>query len=73
MTRIFGDIRAMGVNIYDGGDNNSEVTKILLNGFTKFNIAYHIRVAPSGAVPEGEAVELFIGAKSSESAKAASD
>ena len=73
MTKIFGDIRAMGINIYDGGDNNSEMTKILLNGFTKFNIPYHIRVAPSVSIPDSYTVELFIGARPSESARAASN
>ena len=72
MTKIFGDIRAMGINIYAGGDNNSEMVKILLGGFTKFNIPYHIRVAPSGSVPDSETVELFIGARPSESARAES-
>jgi hypothetical protein len=73
MTKIFGDIRAMGINIYSGDNNNSEVVKILLDGFTKFNIPYHIRVAPSGSVPDSETVELFIGARPSESTRAASD
>lgn len=73
ITKIFGDIRAMGINIYNGGDNNSEMVKILLDGFTKFNIPYHIRVAPSGSVPDSETVELFIGARPSESARAESN
>lgn len=73
MTKIFGDIRGMGINIYGRGDNNSEMVKILLDGFTKFNIPYHIRVAPSGPIPDSETVELFIGARPSESARASSD
>ena len=73
MTKIFGDIRAIGINIYSGDNNNSEVVKILLDGFAKFNIPYHIRVAPSGSVPDSDTVELFIGARPSESARAASD
>jgi len=73
MTKIFGDIQAMGINVYGGGANHSETINILLDGFAKFNIAYHIRVAPSGSVPDSETVELFIGAKPSQSAKIESD
>jgi hypothetical protein len=72
ITKIFGDIVAMGVNVYGGGENNSETVKILLDGFAKFNIPYHIRVAPSGSIPDNATVELFIGAKPSVSAKAES-
>src|SRR5260370_11900316 len=69
ITRIFGDIRAMGINVYGGGGDNSETIGILLDGFVKFNIPYHIRLAPSDTVPDSDTVELFIGAKPAQSAQ----
>ena len=69
MTRIFGDIRAMGINVYGGSGDSSETIKILLDGFARLNIPYHVRLAPSDGVPDSETVELFVGAKPSQSAK----
>ena len=48
VTKIFGDVRAPGVNVYVNGDNSSDTAKILLDGFAKFNIPYQSRVTPSG-------------------------
>jgi hypothetical protein len=70
-TTIFGAIKAMGINVYDDGGRGADVTKILLDGFAKFGIPYQSRVPPSGALPDNEAVELFIGTKPSSSSPAA--
>lgn len=68
-TTIFGAIRAMAINVYDSG-GGADATKILLNGFAKFGIPYQSRVPPSGALPDSQAVELFIGTKPSPPAEA---
>ena len=60
-TKIFGDVRSRGINVYIAADNHSDTIKILFDGFAKFNIAYQSRVTPSGAIPDSEAVELFVG------------
>ena len=73
VTKIFGDVRAPGVNLYVNGDNSSDTTKILLDGFAKFNIPYQSRVTPSGAIPDIETVELFIGSQQSKRVNAAAD
>ncbi len=62
-TTIFGDIKAMGINVYDAGAGRSDTTKILLAGLTKFGIPFQSRVPPSEALPDNQTVELFIGAK----------
>lgn len=62
-TTIFGDIKSMGINVYDAGGGHSDTTKILLAGLTKFGIPYQSRVPPSEALPDNQTVELFIGAK----------
>jgi len=61
-TTIFGDVRAMGINVYNGG-HGSDTTRILLDGLAKFAIPYQSRVPPSEALADGHTVELFIGAK----------
>ena len=73
VTKIFGDVRAPGVNLYVNGDNSSDTTKILLDGFAKFNIPYQSRVTPSGAIPDTETVELFIGTQQSQRLNAGAD
>jgi hypothetical protein len=66
-TTIFGDIKSMAINVYDNGSRSgSDTTGILLAGLTKSGIPYQSRVPPSEALPEGETVELFIGAKPSQ-------
>jgi hypothetical protein len=65
VTKIFGDIRAPGINVYVSRDH-SDTAKILLDGFAKFNIPYQSRVTPSQAIPDAETVELFIGTRQSE-------
>ena len=61
ITRIFGDVRSPGINFYVAGDDRTDTAKILLGAFDKFNIPYQSRVTPSGAIPDPETVELFIG------------
>jgi hypothetical protein len=73
LTKVFGDVRAMGINIYVGGDHHSDTAKILLDGLTKFNVPFQSRVTPSQAVPDTETVELFIGAKPPEQANTSAD
>jgi hypothetical protein len=75
ITEIFGDVRAIGVNLYINGDSHTDTVKILLDGFAKFNIPYQSRVTPSQAIPDTETVELFVAALPSPSptAKASSD
>lgn len=65
VTKMFGDVRAPGVNVYVNRDDNSDTAKILLDGFAKFNVPYQTRVTPSGAIPDPQTVELFIGAQPS--------
>jgi hypothetical protein len=72
-TKIFGDLRAPGINFYVNGDNSSDAIKILLDGFAKFNIPYQSRVTPSGAIPDTETVELFIGTQQSQRVNAGAD
>ncbi len=73
VTKIFGDVRAPGINLYVNGDNSSDTAKILLDGFAKFNIPYQSRVTPSGAIPDTETVELFIGSQRSQRLNAGAD
>jgi hypothetical protein len=65
-TKIFGEVRAPGINFYVNGDNSSDTLKILLDGFARFNIPYQSRVTPSGAIPDTDTVELFIGTQQSQ-------
>jgi hypothetical protein len=73
VTKIFGDVRAPGINLYVNGDKSSDTVKILLDGFAKFNIPYQSRVTPSGAIPDTETVELFIGSQRSQRVNAGAD
>ena len=68
-TEIFGDVRAMGVNLYVNGDNHADTVKILLDAFAKFNIPYQSRVTPSQAIPDTETVELYVGSIPSQPVK----
>ena len=72
-TKTFGDVRAPGINLYVNGDNSSDTAKILLAGFAKFNIPYQSRVTPSGAIPDTETVELFVGSRQSQRLNADAD
>ncbi|HUC73046.1 MAG TPA: hypothetical protein VMS01_17795 [Stellaceae bacterium] len=67
-TTIFGDIRAMGINVYDNDGRTADTAKILLDALTKFAIPYQSRVPSSEAMADSEAVELFIGSKPQQSA-----
>jgi hypothetical protein len=72
-TKIFGDVRSPGINVYVNGDDRSDTAKILLDGFAKLNIPYQSRVTPSGAIPDTETVELFVGTKQPQRASAGAD
>jgi hypothetical protein len=63
-TRVFGDLHAVGVNVFANPTQNSDTAKILVEAFRKFDIPYEPRVTPSGVVPDSDAVELFVGALS---------
>jgi hypothetical protein len=73
VTKIFGDVRAPGINVYVNGEDHSDTVKILLDSFAKFNIPYQSRVTPSQAIPDAETVELFIGTKQTQRASAGAD
>ena len=38
VTEAFGDVRAVGVNLYVNADTGADTARILLDGFAKFNI-----------------------------------
>lgn len=73
MTKIFGDVRSPGINVYVNGENSSDTVKILFDGFAKFNVPYQSRVTPSGVIPDAATVELFVGTKSSQRTNAGAD
>jgi hypothetical protein len=73
ITEIFGDLRAVGVNLYVNADNHSDTVKVLLDAFAKFNIPYQSRVTPSQAIPDTETVELFVAAMPSPAERAGSN
>jgi hypothetical protein len=62
VTTIFGDVQAMGINVYGDAAPGGGALEILLAAFTKFNIPYQQRVAPSQVPPEAS-IELFVGAQ----------
>jgi hypothetical protein len=62
ITRVFGGIHAVGVNVFANPTQAGDTAKILIDAFRKFNIPYQPRVTPNGAVPASDAVELFVGA-----------
>lgn len=61
-TRVFGDLRAVGVTLFANPHQASDAAKILADAFGRFNIPYEPRVTPDGVVPDSDAVELFVGA-----------
>jgi hypothetical protein len=73
ITKIFGEVRAPGINFYVNGDSHSDTAKILLDGFAKFDIPYQSRITPSGAIPDTDTVELFIGIQQSQRVNAGAD
>jgi hypothetical protein len=73
VTKIFGEVRAPGINFYVNGDSHSDTAKILLDGFAKFDIPYQSRITPSGAIPDTDTVELFIGIQQSQRVNAGAD
>ena len=72
-TEVFGDVRAVGVNLYVNADTGADTARILLDGFGKFNIPYRSRVIPTQAIPDTETVELYVGSIPSQPAKTGSD
>ena len=73
VTKIFGDVRAPGINVYVNSESRSDTLKILMDGFAKFNIPYQNRVTPSAAIPDTETVELFIGTQLGQQLNASGD
>jgi hypothetical protein len=73
VTEIFGDLRAVGINLYVNADNHSDTVKVLLDAFAKFNIPYQSKVTPSQAIPDTETVELFVAAMPSAADRAGSN
>ena len=67
-TTIFGDLRAMGINIFDNG-RGSGTAKILVSAFEKAGVPYQTRVPPTQSLDSGT-VELFIGARPGQPATA---
>jgi hypothetical protein len=63
VTTIFGDVQAMGINVYgDAAPGGGGALEILLAALARFNIPYQQRVAPS-RVPPAAPIELFVGAQ----------
>jgi len=73
VTKIFGEVRAPGINVYVSPDDHSDTAKILFDGFAKFNIPYQARITPTQAIPDFETVELFIGQQQSDRVRAGGD
>jgi phosphoglycolate phosphatase-like HAD superfamily hydrolase len=73
VTETFGDVRAIGINLYVNSDNGTDTARILLDGFAKFDIPFRSRVTPTQAIPDTETVELFVGSMPSQPAKTGSD
>jgi hypothetical protein len=73
VTEIFGDLRAVGINLYVNADNHTDTVKVLLDAFAKFSIPYQSRVTPSQAIPDTETVELFVAAMPSPAERASSN
>jgi hypothetical protein len=61
LTAVFGDVRAIGINVYDDAPG-ADTAKVLLDGLTKLNIPFETRVVPSSVAIDGS-VELFVGAQ----------
>jgi hypothetical protein len=59
-TRIFGDIRAVGINLYSG-PRAPDTAQILAGALTAAGIPHQPRLAPAEAMPATDAVELFVG------------
>lgn len=73
LTTIFGDVRSPAVNFYVSGDDHSDTAKALSEAFAKFGIPYQTRVTPSQAIPDADAVELFVGTMHSDGPTAGAD
>ena len=73
LTRIFGDVRSPAINFYVNGEDHSDTATLLSKAFAKFAIPYQTRVPPSQAIPDADAVELFVGTMHSDDAKPDAD
>jgi hypothetical protein len=63
-TTIFGATPAIGITLYvRAGDAAPEGARLLIDGFSRFNIPYQSGVAASDAIPDPATVELFVGPK----------
>jgi hypothetical protein len=62
-TAIFGTAPAPGISLYVRGGEPPDTANVLTAAFTKFNIPYQGKIAPSDAIPDTETVELFVGKK----------
>ncbi|HVB15210.1 MAG TPA: hypothetical protein VNF04_01625 [Stellaceae bacterium] len=63
-TSIFGNVATMGVKLYvRSGAAPPAAAKILIDGFTRFNIPFESGIAPSDAIPDPETTELFVSRK----------
>src|SRR5262249_16809502 len=65
LTRVFGNLQSVGINIFVNTEDRSDTAKLLLDSFAKFNIPYQSRVIPSQASTDTETIELFGGTKDS--------
>jgi cell division protein FtsB len=61
LTRIFGDVHSVGINLYSG-PRAPDTAQILAGALTAAGIPYQPRLAPAEAMPASDAVELFVGA-----------
>jgi len=72
-TKIFGDFRTPGINIFVNAADHSDTAQLLLDAFAKFDIPYQSRVTPSQAIPDPETIELFVGKLQSSDVNAATE
>jgi hypothetical protein len=57
------DATAMGVSLYVRDPRTADAAKILIEGFTRFNVPYQTGLAASDAIPDTATVELFVAKK----------
>jgi len=62
-TAIFGDAPAMGIRLYVRSGVAPETAKILLDGFTRFDIPFKSGTTSNDMIPDNTTVELFVSHK----------
>lgn len=62
-TVIYGNAPSMAVGVYVPEGAAPDAAKVLMDAFTRSAVPYETRVPPSGALPAGSAVELFVSRK----------